>query len=202
MPMIHEPPYGYEFKIIIDDQEAEVIKNIFYWYTELSWNVERIVRKLNDSGIPSPQNATWHKPTVNRILTNSTYCNEIISQETFEKAKEVRNRKSSGDMSQSKYDYPFSNILHCSNCGSPYHGRKSGKKYKSYACYNKCGEESISELILEKLVLSKLQDMGEYKETRIKWNDLTDDERKSFVQRHIKRIEIKDKQITLLELTE
>ena len=64
--------------------EAEVVRAIYHGYLE-GRNVTRIVRELNDRGIPSPRGALWGYGTVaghlgrgNGILQNPIYCGRLI----------------------------------------------------------------------------------------------------------------------------
>ncbi len=100
-------PYGYEkspdnkHKLIINEETAGVIKDIFKWRLE-GMGVTAIARKLNDMGIPSQyklayekgvlkgtngeNKALWRASSILGILTNYNYIGCIVQRKT-EKAQ-------------------------------------------------------------------------------------------------------------------
>ena len=103
-------PYGYKKNpenknhFVIDDEAAEVVRNIFNWYVHEGMSISGIVKHLNDLGIASPLmykkskglnlhnpniklcDGNWGYQTVANLLSNQQYIgnmvqgrNEIIS---------------------------------------------------------------------------------------------------------------------------
>ena len=80
-------PYGYKlvdngnknFKgkhildFIIDNQEADIIKKIFYLSVEMNYGQSRIAKYLNEQKIPTKKNGAWHSSSIQVILNNPIY---------------------------------------------------------------------------------------------------------------------------------
>lgn len=87
-------PFGYskskedKYKLVIEPKEAEVVRRIFALALD-GWNINRIARRLNDEGVPTPREfeqmkrrinreapggkAFWYARSVHSILTNEAY---------------------------------------------------------------------------------------------------------------------------------
>ena len=98
-------PYGYEYrdgKLIINENEAEIVKIIFTWYTN-GKSMGKIVEMLQNQKVPTKKQGFWAKKTVSSILKNPVYCGylkwekylnkgdhkAIIDKETFNKVQEI-----------------------------------------------------------------------------------------------------------------
>src|SRR3989344_1058524 len=95
-------PYGYIYikkqgrkdgYYLINQKEAEIIKNIYNWFIELR-SIRAVVKKLQKEQIAPPNNTKWGKSTVHRILhredyIGTTYYNKYYAVET----KNGRERK-------------------------------------------------------------------------------------------------------------
>ncbi|RLB08917.1 MAG: recombinase family protein [Deltaproteobacteria bacterium] len=69
-------PYGYDYidgKLIVNEDEASVVRNIFSWYLN-GESMGGIAKKLNDNMIPTKKHGLWAKKTVSTILKNPLYC--------------------------------------------------------------------------------------------------------------------------------
>jgi DNA invertase Pin-like site-specific DNA recombinase len=69
-------PYGYNYsngKLIIKQNEAENVKNIFQNYLK-GKSMKKIADELNSKNIPTKLNKTWGIQTVSVILKNPVYC--------------------------------------------------------------------------------------------------------------------------------
>lgn len=80
-------PYGYKFiksgtytkkgverqKLIIFEEESEIIKKIFYDYCNKGFGIGRIAKKLNDEGIKPRRGKNWSTSTIGSILSNPIY---------------------------------------------------------------------------------------------------------------------------------
>ena len=77
--------YGYDktigdyFNLSINEQEAEVIRQIYHWYTHDGYGGAKIANRLNEQGLRTKRNCTWSQPAVCRILTNQLYIGKIIN---------------------------------------------------------------------------------------------------------------------------
>ncbi|WP_338029454.1 recombinase family protein [Gracilibacillus halophilus] len=104
---IGKVPYGYERvdqKLVIKEDEAKVIRQIFNWYNEGKYGMKSITNKLNEQieggTLPSPRNGgQWQLTSVQRILRNPTFCgdfilNQFTSIKVDGKKKQIRNPKS------------------------------------------------------------------------------------------------------------
>ena len=69
-------PYGYDYvngKLIINKEEAEIVKKIFQWYLDgksIGW----IAKTLQKQKISTKKGGVWAKKTVSSILKNPIYC--------------------------------------------------------------------------------------------------------------------------------
>ena len=63
-------------RIVIDEETAEVVRQIFTWYVVELHSIDEIIRRLNDGDFPLPPRTTiamWSRLAVRGILTNSSY---------------------------------------------------------------------------------------------------------------------------------
>lgn len=75
--------YGYRQGWIIEEKEAEVIRTIFYLYSNGS-TLESICKKLNEEKIPTPRNGKrWDKSVVLEIIKNEKYIGDVRLQKTY-----------------------------------------------------------------------------------------------------------------------
>lgn len=189
-------PLGYDFSgdnehrdLVINQKEANLVRTVYKMYLE-GKGVVNIAKHMN-SFSRGKEGGVWDSKYVKDILKNPTYTGHnhfkpdnweeskriivkgtheaIISQEDFDKVQAMMERKSSGHMSKSSYDYPYGGIIKCGKCGATYIGTSSVQKladgskkiYKSYRCRNHytnntCDAPSISERDLNRIVFEKL----------------------------------------------
>lgn len=86
----NKAPYGYDRKkledqkgwTLVPNEHAKVVASVYQWFTEglvlpdgstRRLGVARIVRRLNDLGIPSPSGKDWTNPTIIAMLRNEAY---------------------------------------------------------------------------------------------------------------------------------
>jgi site-specific DNA recombinase len=111
------PPLGYTIdenqRLVIDDNERELIKEIFSLYTEMR-SMPRVAAELNERGIQTADNKEWTPRAVGDILQNEIYTGQydlasvsehvpeyqIIGNDLFEKVTKIRHRFQSDDASQ------------------------------------------------------------------------------------------------------
>ncbi len=74
-------PYGYDkigkkrdTQLVIVENEAEIVLNIFKWYTHENMNRREIARRLTQRGIQAPSgSAARNAGTIHRMLRQETY---------------------------------------------------------------------------------------------------------------------------------
>ena len=77
--------YGYDktigdyFNLIINKEEAETVKKIYYWYTEEGYGAAKIANLLNEQGSRTKRNCKWSQNAICRILNNELYTGRIIN---------------------------------------------------------------------------------------------------------------------------
>lgn len=77
--------YGYDkiigdyFNLSINEEEANVIRQIFKWYTEEGYGGSKIAGMLNERGIKTKRGNNWSQNSICRILTNEIYTGKIIN---------------------------------------------------------------------------------------------------------------------------
>lgn len=95
---IGNSPFGYlkspneKNKLIVNEAEAEVVKEIYRLYQE-GWGYSRISDHLNQRGCPSPSKDRWNAVGVRRILCNRVYVGDTvqgISERISFKSKKTR----------------------------------------------------------------------------------------------------------------
>ena len=112
-------PYGYDYidgKLIINENEASIIKDIYSWYSE-GKTMGKIVKMLNSSDIPTKKGGFWAKKTISTILKNPTYCgylhwedyinksdhDSIIEESEFNKIQDLIKKR--GGSPAKKFDF-------------------------------------------------------------------------------------------------
>lgn len=77
--------YGYDktigdyFNLSINKKEADVIKQIFKWYTEEGYGAVKIANMLNEKGLKTKRNCSWSQNGICRILTNELYTGKVVN---------------------------------------------------------------------------------------------------------------------------
>lgn len=187
-------PYGYDIdkadlSLVINEEEAVIVRQIFEWFLS-GWGKIKIARTLNDQNTPSRDGGIWYESVITPMLENPTYIGAthykpkeapesqriivanmhepIITQKDFEDVQYMLKRRMEQHMSTSSYDFPFSTILKCGECGRSYHGKQAtfgGKRntVRFYRCsgkyrVNACKDGSdISEIKLSKMFMDFLE---------------------------------------------
>lgn len=121
--------YGYEMRngsIEMNIEQRKVVENIFQDYV-LGNSIHQIYKKLNERGIPSPNNGNWSHGAVGRLLENKRYLGDelypqIISSEIFQMAQELRelNCRKLGRDKISGAKRPYAGMVICAECGHRY----------------------------------------------------------------------------------
>lgn len=66
-------------EIVIDDDEAPIVKKIFEMTVKEGYGLYRMANYLNNYGIRTHSNSKFQCNTVNRILKNRMYCGYLVS---------------------------------------------------------------------------------------------------------------------------
>jgi len=201
------PAYGYNYidnVMSIDEEKADTVRWIFDAYIN-GQSDRKIAIKLNEMGIITAKNVKWREGAVKRILLNETYTGklrygvrsnkenafnvdgampQIIDQDTFDKAQEVRAGRRNVHSRVATSEHIFSGVLRCARCGGALKGHKktdNGKQYRSYRCLNRlnntCDLPMISQKLLEDKFIthfSEIDIVGEYKPSNKQISKTTD----------------------------
>ncbi|MBR1377316.1 MAG: recombinase family protein [Bacilli bacterium] len=84
----HYAPYGYRYdqdkeELVICEEEAEVVREVYRLYIEDGLGTARIARTLNNKKIPSPTNKMWSSTVVARMIRNEKYCGDLLTGKTY-----------------------------------------------------------------------------------------------------------------------
>ena len=174
-------PYGYKVqdkKLIVNDDEAIVIKKIFDLYTKQLYSIGEIEKRLSNEKIVNRKGQNFKHGTISSILSNVKYkgvltfgdqINEnilpaIIDKEQFDFAQIRKNeRKIAAGHAKAQEKYLLTDKLFCGNCGLKMVGdstkKPNGKVYKYYVCKSNkkkikhCTLKPIHKAGIEQLIL-------------------------------------------------
>ena len=82
-------PLGYDYingKLVKNQNEANVIKDIYSWYSE-GKSMGKIVKMLNSTKIPTKKGGLWAKKTISKILKNPVYCGYLHWEDFINKSE-------------------------------------------------------------------------------------------------------------------
>ena len=77
--------YGYDktigdyFNLTINQEEAQIVRQIYEWYLNEGYGAAKIANMLNEKGLKTKRNCSWSQTSVCRILTNELYTGKIIN---------------------------------------------------------------------------------------------------------------------------
>lgn len=136
--MIRKILYGYQIqdgKLVIQPQEAEVVKRIFSIYLEgtYQWKIADI---LNADGVLySQERPQWTMHRAGFILKNPRYMGTdgypaIIDAITFQTAQEIIQKRKKTVPRTERQALRYRERLRCGKCGGPLKRRFSGRKRK------------------------------------------------------------------------
>lgn len=157
-------PYGYKFvkggrlnkkkqpvnDLAINDEEAQIVRQIFEWAELWGYGAQRIANLLNEKGIKNRSRMNWHPSSIQGILKNNLYTGIlqngdawaqrkdliIISAERFAKVKNMlaaRSRKNEAIRSaplNTRGNSLLSGMVFCGHCGARLCVTTSGKGRK------------------------------------------------------------------------
>ena len=170
-------PYGYRiekqgrfnkrnhevYEIMVDEEEAAVVRLIFQKYVYEGYGAQRLNRFLYAEGIRNRKGTNFTNTTLIKMIKNITYVGilksgetqseifpelQIIPVELYERAQEImagRTQKHSDVPFNSKGKALLSGLVYCGHCGSKLvlttsGGSRYGKKRETrlrYCCHNK-----------------------------------------------------------------
>ena len=155
-------PLGYSVapdkSIIINDEEAKLVKRIFKNYVEDGMSIKEIIDDLNKfgftkRGVPFGKNSFQHMMKNRKYIGEYTFHDEIITdmypaiidRAVFLRAQELLSMKSHQNRAMRASDehknYFLTGKIYCGNCGSKMVGvsgySRSGKIYRYYKCTKK-----------------------------------------------------------------
>ena len=77
--------YGYDktigdyFNLTVNQEEAQIIRQIYQWYTKDGYGASKIANMLNEKGVKTKRNCNWSQNATCRILTNELYTGKVIN---------------------------------------------------------------------------------------------------------------------------
>lgn len=153
----------------INEEEAEIVREIFDKYVNENMSLNSIVRLLNLRKIPSKKGKLWDRKNLKNLLINATYIGKvrhfiddekhyveleglhepIISEELFEQAASLaeKNKATSSTKKPVEQNY-YLGFLYCARCGGRLstHNRKTKLKDGSiqYHCSYRCQNNMLN----------------------------------------------------------
>ena len=171
-------PYGYKVvdqKYQIDENEAQLIKEIFNLYANTEISANKISKYLTSKGIFNRNGNPFNNGTIYGILGCRKYIGEysignhvnkngipaIIDEDTFNRAFQKRATfKKHSSSFRSKVGYALAGKAYCGICGNILIGESSTKRdqtYNYYRCSNyrkkKCEVPAVKSVLLDKIVV-------------------------------------------------
>lgn len=162
-----QPPFGYKLvdkELVIDENEAKVVRRIFSLYLEDNLGFYAIAKLLNEEGVPSSTGKEWWNRTIKLMLTNPAYKGttvwnrkngsspkraendvekwiiqenthiSIIDPEIWERVQIKSQERSLPSRSQ-RSSYLLSGLLKCGLCGGGMSHDRAGSKNSKYGVY-------------------------------------------------------------------
>lgn len=168
-------PYGYVIKdkhMIPDPEKAEIARQVFQTYIDTGSMCETM-RLTQGHGLPKTQRAfkmmLQNEKYLGKAYGYDDYCEPIIDKQTFETVQQMLSRNIKKNQI---YNYIFSGLVYCADCGKrmtgttdEYHQKK--RRYKVYRCMYHfrplptCGNsKGINETKIEKYLVENLKHLA------------------------------------------
>jgi len=178
-------PLGYvsnsDREILIDKDEAEIVKKIFTMFDNGD-NYAEIIRYMNLHNVKTKRGNEFNKNSIKRLLINEKFIGvyifkgekmpvklpQIIDDELFYRVQEkIKRRAKNPGRARAKTDYILSGKLYCGNCNENMVGQSSTsetkRKYYYYICKNRitktCNKERVQKDLIEDFVFSKTREI-------------------------------------------
>ena len=151
--------------LIIDPEQAEVVKRIFREYLEC-YSMDRIAKGLEADGILTGAGKTkWWTSTINKILRNEKYIGDALLQKTY--TTDFLNKTSANGKKRTySCKHCFAQIVICGECGEMFrriHWNNRGCKSIVWRCISRleptgqeCHARTVNETILENVVVQAI----------------------------------------------
>ncbi len=112
MPM-RSAPYGYELveaKLVVNEEEAKIVRQIYEWYVVKHLTYREIGHKLVALGIlpKRKESRNWNQSSIYRILSNEVYIG--IYRYNRRKVKKVKGEKTKAGNPKKTYEYRDSSL--------------------------------------------------------------------------------------------
>ena len=183
------PPFGYNLKdgkLVINEEEAEIVRKCYSLFLEHNLGVELIARTLNKEDLVSRRKGKWSRNSVWTMLTNPVYAGyirwdgevikgqhkAIISKTLFDTVQKRLKEKDRYTSWVGISPNLFIGLIFCKKCGAqfisskPGNGTKKGA-YRYYACKGrkrgKCIQDYIRADVLEEVIFNKLKEIANNK---------------------------------------
>src|SRR5690625_534963 len=170
-------------KMVIIEEEAQVIRNMYDWYINEGFSDRKISHRLNDMGITTRQGALWTEGKIRSIMRSKRNIGvleygvrvnkdrafdvpgvyePIIDEKTYELSLKIRKARNKNHGRQATSNYYFSGHLRCARCGGAFKGIKK-KSYKKYRCINSLNKQCdfgwIEETIIDHQFVKEIRDL-------------------------------------------
>ena len=161
--------FGYDLinkKLVVDEEEAKVVKYIFDCYSNKMWGYRKIATNLNMQGIKTKKDNHWSITAVKTILNNKIYTGyvkwkgkykkgnhyPIISEELWERTQKLLSLRSYTQEKLHNGSFPLSGLLKCPTCGGAMVQGNANKKYKYYVCgrFKNSGSKACNSNLVKK----------------------------------------------------
>jgi site-specific DNA recombinase len=191
------PPLGYQIDddgyLEIEPEGAKIVRKVFKLYTEEDLAIIKLADYLNAQDIPTaaqlkgthPGNkGIWRPSSISRILSKKIYKGEfifredtedeisidvpeIVSEDTWQKAANLRNKNKTNSLRGSKRLYLLRGLIKCGECGLAYVG--DGSQTRNYSYYRCTGTRNVNKTLDKPCQATSLRaEMAE----KIVWNDV------------------------------
>lgn len=128
-------PFGYNKDMTINNEQSAIIKQIFDWYTNTGYGVNKIASLLNENRVPAACGNHWTQVRIKQIIKNVKYAGDIyfsgeiylgkhqpiIDRDFFERTQDIfNNKKNERTRCGSNYEkFLLAGMLRCGHCGYP-----------------------------------------------------------------------------------
>jgi site-specific DNA recombinase len=127
--------FGYSYSkdmrsLIVCEEEAVVVRQIYGWFTEQKWGASKIARMLNVKGIRTKSGVQWQRTSVSIVINNPVYCglirangglvdgrhDAIISREQYQEARDISQARVKYPTASQQSRHLLSGIVTCGKC--------------------------------------------------------------------------------------
>lgn len=175
--------FGYRIvdkRYVIDENEGNIVKEMFRLYTYDCLNINQIAKRLNSLGMRRSDGRPITHSLVEKVLSSDRYigvlkCKEarnengflrLIDDDTFQRAQEKRKqRRHSGGAFREGVEFALKGKIICGECGESLNGEsgtsKSGKLFSYYKCKGArkktCKLKPVRKDLIEDMVISAVK---------------------------------------------